>query len=221
VYYFGFGNKDELKPSSLRSIQRHYELYDKDNISVGFKCEAKYYVDGVYYEGSVVEKTQYGYKFLFDGYGNAEEIPLEYMREPSSSLSHSSAVDSAPNVQSQSASVLKAAPIDTKLLKIPDNLQILATDTEAEKERKRKRIKAIKSLNRHKSYEIERNQKQQGWKSFQSKAIKKKAKGTSGVLSKRGSSIFASPDTVDGKVGVVGSGQGMTTFQDARKKYKR
>ena len=32
-------------------------------------------------------------------------------------------------------------------------------------------------------------------------------------------SIFASPDTVDGRVGVVGSGQTMTDFQQ-RKKYK-
>ena len=36
---------------------------------------------------------------------------------------------------------------------------------------------------------------------------------------KRGPSMFASPDTVEGKVGVVGSGKGMTDFE-MRKKYK-
>jgi len=29
-------------------------------------------------------------------------------------------------------------------------------------------------------------------------------------------SMFRSPDTVDGKVGVVGSGKGMTTFKNTR-----
>lgn len=43
----------------------------------------------------------------------------------------------------------------------------------------------------------------------------KKPKGL-GVLRKQ--SIFATPDAVGGKVGVTGSGQGMTDF-DSRKKH--
>jgi hypothetical protein len=38
-------------------------------------------------------------------------------------------------------------------------------------------------------------------------------------LNLRKTSIFASPDTIDGKVGVTGSGAGMTDFRE-RKKYK-
>ncbi|KAI9910283.1 hypothetical protein PsorP6_011070 [Peronosclerospora sorghi] len=97
----------------------------------------------------------------------------------------------------------KVAPaVIHKPIKITENLHILPSDTEAEKERKRNR-----------------NIKQHDWKAFQYKAKKKGMKrGVSGVLYKRGSSIFASPDTVQGCVGVVGIGQGMTEFPDTRKK---
>ena len=174
-------------------------------------------------------KPPFGYQVLFDGYGNSEEVPFEYLRPltqtpPTATSSDATAsqtrLNKSASATTTATAAAAAATAESKLIKIPENLQILPTDTEAEKERKRKRIKAIKSLNRHRQYEIERNTKQQGWKSFQSKAVKKKVKGASGVLLKRGSSIFASPDTVNGRVGVVGSGQGMTEFQDTRKKYK-
>jgi hypothetical protein len=47
---------------------------------------------------------------------------------------------------------------------------------------------------------------------FQSKKPK-------GLKALRKESIFASPDSVDGKVGVVGSGGGMTSF-GGRQKWK-
>ncbi|DAZ98498.1 TPA: hypothetical protein N0F65_004935 [Lagenidium giganteum] len=214
VHYLGFGSKDELKESMLRAISPDPQAYaDQGDVSVGMRCEAKYYVDGQYYVCSVTETTDHGFRVLFDGYGNSEEVPLEYMRPVR---------ETVPSAAAVAVSQKEAAPkvVLNKPIKIPENLQILPTDTEEEKERKRKRIKSIKSLNRHKNYENERNLKQQDWKSFQSKAMKKGFKGT-GALSRRGTSMFASPETVDGRVGVVGSGQGMTTFVDTRKKHKR
>ncbi|KAF1317883.1 hypothetical protein FI667_g14397, partial [Globisporangium splendens] len=242
VHYLGFGNKDEVRESALREVVPSSgdggQLPAKEAIDVGFQCEAKYYVDSQFYTCSVTEVTPYGFRVLFDGYGNSEEVPYEYLRPltaVAASATASAAVGASSSVFSSSTGVASSsssssspkkapakpfvAPIE-KPIKIPENLQILPTDSEAEKERKRKRLRAIKSLNRHKTIDNERNMKQNAWKSFQHNAIKKKAKGTSGVLSKRGTSIFASPETVDGRVGVVGSGQGMTAFQDARKKLK-
>lgn len=218
VKYLGFGSKDELKESMLRGIDIDDEAYSHaDDITVGLKCEAKYYVDGQYYPCTVTEQTPLGYQVLFDGYGNSEEVPLEYLRR---SLNKPNQEYSAQR-HALPAKANKPTGNSDKPIKIPENLQILPTDTEAEKERKRKRIRAIKSLNRQKMMENERNSKQQDWKAFQNKALKKKFKGASGVLTKRGTSIFASPETVDGRVGVVGSGQGMTSFVDTRKKHKR
>ncbi|KAF9994275.1 hypothetical protein BGZ65_010104 [Modicella reniformis] len=61
----------------------------------------------------------------------------------------------------------------------------------------------------------EQVQKQQAWQSFsKGGAGAKKTKGAAPMVKK---SIFASPDTPDGKVGVVGSGKGMTHFQQRGK----
>jgi len=58
--------------------------------------------------------------------------------------------------------------------------------------------------------------KQNEWLKFQTKG--KKGHGHS-LVKKQGVSIFKSPDTVDGKVGVVGSGQAMTTYLAQKTKY--
>ncbi|TMW55584.1 hypothetical protein Poli38472_010466 [Pythium oligandrum] len=225
VQYLGFGNQDELPASSLRAIEQEGAelLPPKDEITVGFKCRAKYYVDGQYYTAAVTALTTYGFQVLFDGYGNSEEVPYEYFR-PLPASSDASTTASAPvAVSSTKTAAVPALPsreaVIAKPIKVPENLQILPTDSEAEKERKRKRLKHINKLNKVKEIENERNIKQHDWRSFQNKAMKKGVKG-SGVLSKRGS-MFASPDTVQGRVGVVGSGHGMTAYEDTRKKAKR
>ncbi|KAG0030633.1 hypothetical protein BGZ82_007341 [Podila clonocystis] len=64
-----------------------------------------------------------------------------------------------------------------------------------------------------KSTPSEQVQKQMAWQSF-AKGGAKKAKGSGGILKK---SIFATPDNPEGKVGVVGSGKGMTQFQQRGK----
>lgn len=236
VHYLGFGTKETLSAERLRPIESTAgALPDKSEIATGFQCEAKYYVDSQFYTCAVTQITPFGFQVLFDGYGNSEEVPYEYMRPLSSGAATAGAVvassavigaqETATTVSTAVTAQLAAAgkpvlaPID-KPIKIPENLQILPTDTDAEKERKRKRLRQIKSINRHKNIDNERNTKQNDWKTFQHKAIKKKVKGASGALTKKGESMFASPATVHGRVGVVGSGQGMTEFQDARKKPK-
>jgi len=63
------------------------------------------------------------------------------------------------------------------------------------------------------------NNKQASWQAFQTKGAKKKAKGSMAAVSLKKGSIFASPEGLEGKVGVTGSGQGVTE-QAARKKFK-
>lgn len=63
------------------------------------------------------------------------------------------------------------------------------------------------------------NNKQASWQAFQTKGAKKKAKGSMAAVSLKKGSIFASPEGLEGKVGVTGSGQGITE-QAARKKFK-
>jgi survival of motor neuron-related-splicing factor 30 len=107
---------------------------------------------------------------------------------------------------------------------IPDHLRLLPTDSEEEKARKRKKVKHLKAQwkQRHAGALEAQAEAQQGggpgsWKDYLNKS-KKKSKGL-GALKK--GSIFKSPDTVDGRVGVVGSGQGMTDFEKRNTFTKR
>jgi survival-of-motor-neuron-related-splicing factor 30 len=235
VKFLGFGTTAELKAEALRAVEVDAEeaakLPPKEVITEGFKCRAKYYADAVVYPCAVTRVTPLGFQVLFEGYGNSEEVPYEYLRPAleapeteqvgaaTAQTDSTNAVDGAAAPAAAATAPAVAPAVIHKPIKVPENLQILPTDTEDEKERKRKRLRAIKSLNRHKNIDNERNIKQHDWKAFQYKAKKKGLKkGVSGVLSKRGSSMFASPDTVQGRVGVVGSGHGMTSFQDARTK---
>ena len=63
------------------------------------------------------------------------------------------------------------------------------------KETKRKKIKRIKSTHRQKLREEESNKRKNNWQEFMKAGFKRQKR-----------SIFASPDSVDGRVGVTGSG---------------
>jgi len=71
---------------------------------------------------------------------------------------------------------------------------------------KKKGIKALKSEHRKIVAEEQRNKRKASWQDFQNK-------GTSNKKTKKDGSIFQSPDTIEGKVGVVGSGKKMTEFK--------
>ncbi|POM75134.1 RNA binding protein, partial [Phytophthora palmivora] len=153
VKFLGFGTAAELSENALRSIEVDPEeaakLPAKEAISEGFKCRAKYYADAVVYPCSVTKVTELGFQVLFDGYGNSEEVPYEYLRPVVSSpqpevgtIAHTSttnAVDGDVTHTATATAPIVAPAVIHKPIKIPENLQILPTDTEAEKERKRKR----------------------------------------------------------------------------------
>jgi len=90
-------------------------------------------------------------------------------------------------------------------LVIPESLLPKPTDSEKQKQAKLKKIKQLKSQFNRRKKELEGEEKQQAWLRF--------SKGH-GILNRK--SIFASPDTVEGKVGVTGSGKGMTQFAERK-----
>jgi survival of motor neuron-related-splicing factor 30 len=82
----------------------------------------------------------------------------------------------------------------------------------------RAHAQALKMLYKQQTIETETASKQSSWQAFASgKGTKRVAGSMKGV---RKESIFRSPEGLDGKVGVVGSGQGMTDF-DGKKKFKK
>ena len=102
---------------------------------------------------------------------------------------------------------------EAKEFVVPTNLVILPSDTEEEKNRKKKKVKFLKNKFAEKKDELESRAVQSSWQSFVNKGVKKKTKGI------KKTSMFAAPDTVDGKVGVTNSGASMTEYQ-SRKRFK-
>ena len=90
---------------------------------------------------------------------------------------------------------------------VPPHLMVQEQDSEAERNRKRRALKALKSKHRQKKKEIESDNKQKSWQSFQKKT---KRKGDD--------SIFATQESVNDRVGVI-SKKTMTEF-DSRKRHK-
>jgi hypothetical protein len=81
---------------------------------------------------------------------------------------------------------------------IPDKLKVLPNDPENIRLKKKKKIKALRKAWRTAQIEKETKFYTSGWKEFQKKNVIKKE------------SIFKSPETFSGKVGVANSGQKMT-----------
>ena len=104
----------------------------------------------------------------------------------------------------------KSSKIVTKPFEIPAHLLPLDSDTDAERKRKRRTIKALKSQHRSnvKSYESEK--KQQSWLDFSKKKKKKKD-----------SSIFATGEGLGAKVGVISGGGKRASESGNGKKQKR
>ena len=88
-------------------------------------------------------------------------------------------------------------------------MKILPNDSEEVRQKKKRKIKNIKSKNRLKEMEKVRDSKKQTWQSFASKKTRRMGFFTGG----KKESIFKSPDSVTGKVGVTGSGSAMTPYQ--------
>lgn len=104
---------------------------------------------------------------------------------------------------------------------LPKSLKILPEDSEEVRNAKRKKARAMKQQWRKKKMESERNNQKNAWKEFTQKASKQVKTGF--LTGKTKESIFKSPDSVHGKVGVTGSGKGLTpgsTFNPTQFKKK-
>ena len=98
--------------------------------------------------------------------------------------------DEKKSVKSKKKSIKKI----TKTFEIPPHLLPLGSDTDAERKRKRRTLKALKAQHRSSVKSYESDKKQQSWLDFSKKKKKKD------------SSIFATGEGLGAKVGVVTTG---------------
>jgi len=161
---------------------------------VGQKVMAKY-SDGMYYEAKVEKVPVYaGEKYTVNYLGYNETAELATDEVTAIKVSDKAQKQGIKHKRDEGESNAATTNGDGKDFVIPKSLRILPTDPEEVQKTKKRKIHAIKNQNRLKKLEEERNASKNTWQSFVNKTGAPK------------SSIFRSPDSASGKVGVMGSG---------------
>ncbi|EDQ85694.1 uncharacterized protein MONBRDRAFT_38703 [Monosiga brevicollis MX1] len=179
-----------------------------DGWTVGQECEAVWSDDGKYYKAVITAFTDDGLRAMvtFPEYEDSDEVKLASLRPLGGAGSGPSAKTGPKSKVSTGAA--GDAPVTA-------SSEPLKKKKKSYEERKKHEAKR-----RAKETELEKayNDKANSWKNFAKKS-KKKASGVGGS-GKHGQSIFKTPDSYDGKVGVgtcgIG-GKGMTSFTNRGK----
>jgi survival-of-motor-neuron-related-splicing factor 30 len=148
-------------------------------------------------------------KALADALGETNEDDDEFDHNNPRTYEAQVALPDAQTVVANKAASSKKAISVSKEFEVPSGLVVLDTDTDAEKARKYRAIKSLKTKWRAKKKELETDQKQKSWQSFQ-----KKKKSTTDK------SMFATSTERDTKVGVVSVGSRQLTSGGQRKRHK-
>jgi len=172
---------------------------DRPKLSAGDECSAKY-KDGKWYPARITSVAGAAdspvYTVIFKGYTAPQTLAANQVRPVANSSSHGS-----PDVSSSTVHALSA------------KRKLTAEEIEKEKEKKKKKNeKWTETMNAKTQVTV---QKKNAWESFGKKAAKKGVK----IGGLEGKSIFRTPDNPTGRVGVVGSGQGLVPFEQ-RGKHK-
>jgi len=143
-----------------------------------------------------------------------ETSTVAVAKAPPTDLAPQNVVESTSDTQEVDTQPATAEEPPKKKLKkmkefeVPKHLIPLDTDSEAEKNRKRRAIKALKSKWREQKKGVEAEKKKNSWQSFQKK---KKIKDKS---------IFSTTTDVDAKVGVVAASGRQLAESGQRKRHK-
>ncbi|KAF2294068.1 hypothetical protein GH714_007233 [Hevea brasiliensis] len=186
-----------------------------DKFPVGAKVQAVWSEDGDWYDATIEALTPNGYYVSYDGWGNKEEVDPANVRPVEFNALLEAERDAEATKQAIKRKIAQAAFVDFESRSLPSKLRINADDPEDVKSAKRKKIHAFKSKVRFEQLEVAQNKRQNAWQQFQTtKGSSKKVGFFSG---RKRESIFKSPDDPNGKVGVTGSGKGLTEFQKREK----
>jgi len=168
--------------------------------SVGDVCEALFAEDGQYYQATInsIDDDGLSCAVTFEDYGNFEVVEIANLKQLAG--------------HKQKKAKAKAEPVvgpDGKL--VPQG----KTAEDREKEREKKKKKAEKRKAKELQKDEVANTTQSSWKKFNTG--NKKSKSKNGFRTgKAKDSIFKTPDSADGKVGVGTNnmgGKGMTDFK--------
>ncbi|KAB1208625.1 Survival of motor neuron-related-splicing factor 30 [Morella rubra] len=195
------------------TMSDHHEAFP-----IGTKVQAVWSEDGEWYDATINAYSPNGYYVSYDGWGNQEEVDPANIRPIEeggvNALAEAEKVAEATK-QAIKRKIALAASMDLQSRSLPAKLRIEPDDPEDVKAAKRKKIHAFKSKMRFEQLEVTQNKRQNAWQQFQT--TKGKAKKIGFFSGRKRESIFKSPEDPNGKVGVTGSGKGLTEFQKREK----
>ncbi|KAI3770794.1 hypothetical protein L6452_01938 [Arctium lappa] len=222
----GIGTSADVSPSfhhsggTLQNVSVSSEMFDGHKLPVGAKVQAVYSEDGEWYDATIEAFTRNGYLVAYSGWGNKEEVdpanvrPLEEgIVDPL--LEAEKEAEATKQALKRKIAQAAAADVDFQSKSLPAKLRIEPEDPEDVKAAKRKKIHAFKSKMRKEQIEVTQNKRQNAWQQFQT--TKGRAKKIGFFSGRKRESIFKSPEDPFGKVGVTGSGKGLTDFQKREK----
>ncbi|KQJ94817.1 survival of motor neuron-related-splicing factor 30 isoform X2 [Brachypodium distachyon] len=189
-----------------------------EKFAVGTKVQAVYSEDGEWYNATIEGLTPNGYHVSYEGWGNKEEVDPANVRprdEEAADALGQAAKEAEATKNAIKRKIEQAATSDYQIRSLPAKLKIDPNDPEDVKTAKRKKIHAFKSKARFEQLEFNQNKRQNAWQQFQT--TKGKAKKVGFFSGRKKESIFKSPEDHRGKVGVTGSGKGLTDFQRREK----
>merc|ERR1712176_1139228 len=186
--FIGLPNSREYKVTDVKMLRPPHPA----QCQPGTRCQAVFPDDGLWYDCVIMEQTEKGYKIGFTEYGSKAAGKVESKKRQIKEISTPAGY------------------------KIPESMVIAKTDTEEVIDAKKRKIQAIKKQQRVDKVEEEHNRKQNSWLRFhQNKASTRSRCGF--MSGKPKESIFRVPETLEGKVGVMGSGKEMTSFAEPKK----
>jgi survival of motor neuron-related-splicing factor 30 len=203
VEFLGYKNVEVCNKSSVRAISLTPTL-DASQVEVGMILEGFFPGDSSWYPTVTVEtKTEHGFIVNFSG-ASREELPINYLRSKAETRVDNDLMTHQTCVKSEE----EGATATSDVIPFEDNEQML---------KKKKKLKSLKKKESDKIAEEDHNGKQANWQTFVKKASGKRVKGAVATKAISNSSMFTT--TTEGKVGVTGSGQGTTNYEQ-RKRYK-
>jgi len=160
ITWLGYKEKETL-PFKFIKIN---EALKKEELEVGMMCEAIYYEDGKWYNGTIEMISEHGVHIKYSKYNDIEVVSFDSIRiTPEQKLIYIKKKENQKN-----------KPVDDDLeFKVPEYLKITPADNEMQRLSKKKRVKAMKNTHKQKLIEKVNKEKQDEWINFSSKNKKK------------------------------------------------
>ncbi|KAJ1703281.1 hypothetical protein LUZ63_003060 [Rhynchospora breviuscula] len=205
--------------TSMSQIASTKQSFSDGKIAVGTKVQAVWSEDGEWYDATIEAHTPIGYFVAYDDWGNKEEVDPANVRlkeeEDEVDALKEAEREAVATREAIKRKIQQAAVTTFQPPPLPTKLRIEPDDPDEVKAAKKKKIHAFKSKVRQEQIEVVQNKRQNAWQQFQTSKGKTKKMGF--FSGRKRESIFKSPDDPKGKVGVTGSGKGLTDFQKREK----